>query len=641
MVLQSTVKSSFNSCVPVKTAPLLLTIVSFFLVLLSSPCLTFCSPLPPVIDAEENVNVINTIEEREENSIASERSSSSLRRGGRNDGKDETIPDLTSLLHRNRKNTGNDTHALPPLPLRNEFVERYFASSLAETSSSGMTDSEPSLRLLDEIRTLINESYDDNDDDDDSESGEEKPMSRMLRFLVSTRRTLHRHPELMYRERFTSDVVRKTLDAMNINNTAGWGKNTHPDEFNGAEGGYGVVAHIRGGLGIIDGGVDDEEKDEPCVILRADMDGLPILEDGTSSGSAAGGFESLDGGRMHACGHDGHTAMLLGAAYILKKLEPSIRGTIRLIFQPAEEGGAGAKRMVEEGVVDRLHPPASVAYALHLWPSFPSGVVRTRPGPLLAAAESFEVLLRGGGGHAAMPHLSSTDVVVAMSHLVTNLQLLVSRRLSPLNSGVVTVTYLKAGDGAYNVIPAEATLRGTIRALDENTLIDLRDWLQETVNRTADLHRCDETRVKFMPDYYPPTVNDPNLYEFSSVVGEMVSSEGESRNNNGEEKVEPTMGAEDFAFFAKTVPSTFFLLGQGGNIGNKKSQTTDIKLDPKLRTDRSLHDPKFALDEEVMPRGVELHVNLALRTLKKLWNDLEEGKDMADFFVGERKEEEL
>ena len=265
------------------------------------------------------------------------------------------------------------------------------------------------------------------------------------------------------------------------------------------------------------------------------------------------------------------------------------------MFQPAEEGGAGAKRMVEEGILNQ-EPKPQHAFGMHVWPTIPSGSVAGRPGPLLAAAERFEILIAGKGGHAAMPHLTH-DPIVAASAIIMNLQTVVSRTMSPLDSGVVSVTKMQAGD-AFNVIPDSALLRGTIRALSTDTLMSLRDRVHTIMTSTAEVHGCNVT-ITYSPDYYPPTVNDPELYEtFSKDIGALVSAEGVVRD------IEPTMGGEDFSFVAEKIPSTFFLLGQGSGI------------DPP--TNYGLHHPHFALDESVMPRGVELHVNLALRGLQRL-----------------------
>lgn len=225
----------------------------------------------------------------------------------------------------------------------------------------------------------------------------------------------------------------------------------------------------------------------------------------------------------------------------------------------------------------------------------------SRPGPFFAACERFDIVIEGTGGHAAMPHLT-IDPIVAASAVIMNLQTLVSRTLSPLESGVCSITKMEAG-GAYNIIPSSALLKGTIRALSTEMLLSLRDRMEHVVTTTAAVHGCNAS-VTYSPDYYPPIVNDPELFEtFSKDVGALISEEGYLRD------IEPTMGAEDFSFVAEKIPSTFFLLGQGSG------------QDPP--TNYGLHNENFALDESVLSRGVELHVNLAVRALRKLAHESE------------------
>lgn len=335
----------------------------------------------------------------------------------------------------------------------------------------------------------------------------------------------------------------------------------------------------------------------PCVLLRADMDGLPILEET----DLVDDFRSQNVGKMHACGHDGHTTMLLGAAVILKQLESKggiINGTIRLMFQPAEEGGAGGKRMREEGVLD-VYPPVQHAYAMHLWPELPTGTVAGIPGAILAGADMFEITLEGVGGHAAMPHLT-VDPIVAASAVVSSLQSIVSRNISPLDSGVVSVTVVQAGE-AFNVIPDKAVLKGTIRALTTDALMELRKKVEAVTRGIGLAHGCNVS-ISFWKDFYPPTVNDAELWDFASRVAETVSVDGKVTD------VPPTMGGEDFSFIAEAVPSVFFLLGQGS------------ASSPHPPSSYGLHHPHFAIDESALPIGSQLHVELALKTLDKLNN---------------------
>ncbi|KAL7482207.1 hypothetical protein ACHAW6_012103 [Cyclotella cf. meneghiniana] len=444
--------------------------------------------------------------------------------------------------------------------------------------------------------------------------------------LIAIRRLLHRHPELMYRERLTGQIVQRILREMGIHNVSvGWGKNIHSqfynvDGFTGDDEDY-----DGGGFGIV---VDIGSGEPPCVLIRADMDALPIVEKTPLppdlEGEDVGAFRSQNYGKMHACGHDAHMTMLLGATYMIHSLKQqtdndngndnnnqyAFPGTIRIIFQPAEEGGAGAKRMSEEGVLTR-RPPPSYAFAMHVWPTLPSGEIGFRSGPMLAAADMFTLQIEGVGGHAAFPHLV-VDPIVAASSIVLNAQTLVSRGMNPLESGVVSVTQVEAGDGAFNVVPAKAVLRGTIRALSDEALLELRRGLVRIAENTAAAHGCVLTSSTFSRDHYPVTMNDGGLYPFAARVAGMVARGGRVT------KVDPTMGAEDFAFLAQGVPSAFFFLGQGGNDDEEGGTNCAGTCTGKVPTNLGLHHPAFNLDEDVMSRGVELFVNLALRALHEL-----------------------
>lgn len=404
------------------------------------------------------------------------------------------------------------------------------------------------------------------------------------------RRTIHEHyPELMYQERETSRFILETLEQeMDIDTaTTGWGYNIHRDVHPG-EGGYGVVVDI----GTMD-------TNGPCVLLRADMDALPIHE------QAHVPYASQHTGRMHACGHDSHTSMLLGAAAVLKSMEDSLPGTVRLVFQPAEEGGAGAKRMIEEGLLD-LNPTPQSAMALHVWPTLPSGSIASRPGVIMAASDRFELRIRGVGGHAAMPH-HTVDPIVTTAAFIMNLQTAISRNTSPLESGVCSITTIHAGQNATNVIPDTVQLRGTIRALSGKTLLALRERVQHMAETTAMLHGCQIELLQFSRDYYPPTVNDPILFdEVSRTVGDIVSREDALRDT------EPYMTAEDFSFVAERIPSTLFFLGSGSGTNPA--------------TNYGLHHPQFALDESVLSIGVELYVQWAIRALRQISVSYDEDK---------------
>ena len=497
---------------------------------------------------------------------------------------------------------------------------------------------DPQSSLLDAVQSFFAQpKRQPSDDDDESLLNSIHQQTALIQpTLVSIRRLLHRYPELMYQERITSQIVQRILKEMGVSYSAGWGKNiysTHynpnDDDDNGSGeneqksedesqdyydgGGFGIVADIGTGQ-------------PPCILLRADMDALPIVERtpippdmaNDESTTHANHFHSHHHGKMHACGHDAHMTMLLGATLLFQSLATTndnypFPGTIRIIFQPAEEGGAGAKRMAQEGVLTR-YPPPTYAFAMHVWPTLPSGQIGFRSGPMLGAADMFTFTIQGVGGHAAFPQLVK-DPIVASAAIVMNLQTLVSRGMNPLESGVVSVTNLESGDGAFNVIPSTAILRGTIRALSDEAMLALREGLVHIASKTAEVHGCTLASFEFSRDHYPVTMNDDGLYPFASEVAGMVAEGGKVTS------VDPTMGAEDFAFLAQGVPSAFFFLGQGGKNGDSPTDSNigcSGGCEKRVPTNLGLHHPEFNLDEDVLGRGVELFVNLALRSLKDL-----------------------
>ncbi len=387
-----------------------------------------------------------------------------------------------------------------------------------------------------------------------------KDAERIREWIVQIRRQLHRHPELMYEEVRTSQLVRSTLDALGI-------AYRHPIAETG------VLATLGNGKG-------------PCVALRADMDALPMQEEADVS------FRSEHPGKMHACGHDCHTAMLLGAARLLKERESEIQGTIKLIFQPAEEGGAGGRRMRDEGVLDE--PAVQRIFGLHVWPQLPVGSVGSRPGVFLAATSFMEMTVRGRGGHAAMPQLAIDPVVVA-AKIVTELQTIVSRELDPLQSGVVSVTAIHGGS-ACNVIPEEVHLRGTMRALSVSALNHIKERVREIATHVALAHRC-EIELAYPGNDYPPTVNDAECWNVAKhLANEML---GEQRV----EEIPAVMGGEDFAFYTEQAPGCFVALGV---------------RNPEQGAIYSVHHPKFKVDEDALPIGTAMHVALAMKSLEEL-----------------------
>lgn len=379
-------------------------------------------------------------------------------------------------------------------------------------------------------------------------------------WISGLRRRLHRFPELMFEEVRTSKLVKDTLSELEISFRDGIAET-------------GVLATIGNG-------------DGPCVALRADMDALPIHEEADID------FRSEVDGKMHACGHDCHTAMLLGAAKLLKARESELKGTVKLLFQPAEEGGAGGKRMSEEGVLEA--PDVESIFGLHVWPQLPTGSIGSRSGTFLAASGEVYINVRGKGGHAAMPHLA-IDPVVTAAKIITELQTIVSRELDPMDSAVISITTIHGGQ-AYNVIPPEVKLAGTIRALTTETI----NWLQNRVSAIAQniaaANQC-EADVSFSDNAYPPTVNDANVWnQVQEFAGPML---GESHV----EEIPAVMGGEDFAFYTERVPGCFVALG----IRNEEFGST-----------YSVHHPKFKVDEAALPIGSALHVAFAIDSLERL-----------------------
>jgi amidohydrolase len=338
--------------------------------------------------------------------------------------------------------------------------------------------------------------------------------------IKTLRRTIHAHPELRYEEVGTAKLVAESLEKWGIEVHRGLGK--------------------TGVVGVLKRGSSDRS-----IGLRADMDALPIQE--------INAFEhrSTHAGRMHACGHDGHTAMLLGAAKHLAA-HGNFDGTVVFIFQPAEEGGAGAKAMIEDGLFNRF--PVDAVFGIHNWPGMPAGQFGVTEGPIMASSNEFRVTVRGVGSHAAMPH-NGRDPVFAAVQIANGLQGVITRNKKPLDTAVLSITQIHAGE-AVNVVPDEAWLGGTVRTFTVETLDLIEDRMRKIVAATALAHEC-EVEFKFIRRY-PPTVNDPEQARFAAEV--MAAVVGEDKVDNA---VEPTMGAEDFSFMLLEKPGCYAFLGNG------------------------------------------------------------------------------
>ncbi|MBO6741121.1 MAG: amidohydrolase [Phycisphaerales bacterium] len=399
------------------------------------------------------------------------------------------------------------------------------------------------------------------------------PLSSLIQAqhdeITRIRRDLHAHPEILFTEERTSKVVQEELGKLGI---------VHKTHMGGREPntGFGVVAHIPATV--------DNPGD--CIGLRADMDALPIEE------ASEIAHKSTVPGKMHACGHDGHTSILIGVARVLMQLEHR-PNPVTLVFQPAEEGGGGGDKMCRDGALDGdeangFGPPVKRMYGLHGWPDLPLGTVSTRKGPLLAATDTFDITIKGVQGHAAYPHLC-VDPVVASAHIITMAQSIASRTTRPTDSVVVTFGSVHAGS-AYNVIPETCTLKGTIRTLDMDTRSTTKERFFEIVELGARAMGCVAT-VQWN-DGYPVTRNDE--HEADRIA--QIAAEAELANDF-QWFPEPGMGGEDFSYYALKVPSCFYLIG-----------LSEPARDPYP----GLHTPGFDFNDKAIPVGMEMMCRLAL-----------------------------
>jgi len=377
-----------------------------------------------------------------------------------------------------------------------------------------------------------------------------RAQQRILPQAVALRHHLHQYPELSGNEAQTAAHVAALLAPLNLTSV-------QTDL-----GGHGIVATLEGA------------QPGPTIALRADMDALPICEQGEWP------YKSLNHGIMHACGHDGHTACLWGAAAVLSGCREHLHGTIKFIFQPAEETTGGAEALCALGIMDNVQ----AIFALHGWPDLAVGRIGIRPGPIMASADRFDITLRGRGGHAAYPHLG-VDPIVAGAQLVQALQTVASREVSPLEPVVVTVAQFNAGT-AFNIIPGEARLAGTVRCLSNA----VRDSMSQVLERiTAGI--CAASRCEYDFSYIPGppvVVNDRTLTAFVEDTGRQLL---------GADNVllldTPTMGAEDFAYYLERAPGAFLRLGVGADVS-------------------PLHTPTYNFSDTALPFGIELLAHLAL-----------------------------
>jgi amidohydrolase len=380
----------------------------------------------------------------------------------------------------------------------------------------------------------------------------------LFQYTQNLRRDIHQHPELGFQEIRTAGVITRELRNLGLEITSGVGKT-------------GVVAIIEG------------SHPGPVVLLRFDMDALPITE------ATGAEYASQTPGVMHACGHDGHVAVGLTVARLLNEHHTELGGTVKLVFQPAEEGLGGAEAMIADGVL--ANPRPDVTLALHLWNDKPLGWLGIAPGPVMAASEIFKVLITGKGGHGASPHVS-IDPVLAAAQIITALQGIAARNISPLQSAVISVTMVHAGD-AFNIIPQYAEIQGTIRTFDPDVRSRVLERFYQIVTNVAQAFECEvETIVKSIT---PAVVNHPEITGRVRQIAEKL--------HLGEDMplTCPTMGSEDMAFMMQEIPSCYFFVGSAN---------------PEKGLDFPHHHPKFDVDEASLPRSVALMTAAAMDFLK-------------------------
>ena len=383
-----------------------------------------------------------------------------------------------------------------------------------------------------------------------------KDVSNVISAIVRYRRHFHRYPEIQFQEHKTAKFIEDELARFGLS----------PKRMVGT----GVVALL------------DSAKKGKTIMLRADMDALPIKEENSHD------YVSKHPGTMHACGHDAHMAILLGVAKILKR-SGIPRGKVKFCFQPGEEGGDGAGKMVLAGVLK--NPKVDFAFGMHVWSPLPVGEIAIIPGPVMASVDEFAVRILGSGGHAAYPH-ASVDPVVCACAIVLSLQTIVSRNVSPLSPAVLTVASIQAGT-AFNIIPGEVVLKGTVRTFEKNVRKLIERRFREIIKDVASAYGC-KAEIEFIHKV-PATVNHPEMSQFVWEVAEGVVGKGNVK------RVDPTMGGEDFSRYANEVPAVFAFIGA-------RNEAKGAYFPH--------HHPRFDIDEDALPIGAELARQVTIKYLE-------------------------
>jgi amidohydrolase len=389
------------------------------------------------------------------------------------------------------------------------------------------------------------------------------PILQFHSEIQTIRRDIHAHPELCFEEKRTADLVANKLTEWGIPILRGMGET-------------GVVGIIKKG------------NSPRAIGLRADMDALPMQEINTFA------HASKHAGKMHACGHDGHTAMLLGAAHYMMQ-HGDFDGTVYAIFQPAEEGGGGARRMIEDGLFEKC--PMDAVFGMHNWPGIPVGQFGVTAGPMMASSNEFEVIVKGKGAHAAQPHKAIDPIMIAIQ-IAQSWQTIISRNKSPIDAGVLSVTQIHSGS-ATNVIPDEATLIGTVRTFTTGVLDMIETRMRAVAEHTA---AAFDAEIEFhFHRNYPPLINHEKETAFAANVLRSVVGE-----QNVDACVEPTMGAEDFAFMLQEKAGCYVFIGNGEGVHRDAGHG----LGPC-----NLHNPSYDFNDELLPIGATYWVRLAETSL--------------------------